>query len=90
MFRYLFLLTLILLHQHTSGEESAPAKKKYDMSQIAFVVLSQSHPRHAAIGDETKAILVTIEWDPKSPDLKIKSYSLNYNILKLVSYRWTS
>jgi len=77
MFRYLFLLTLILilLHHHTSGEESAPAKKKYDMSQIAFVVLSQSHPRHAAIGDETKAILVTVEWDPKSPDLKIKSYS---------------
>jgi hypothetical protein len=60
MYRYLFLLTLMLLH--TSGEETAaPAKKKYDLSQVAFVVLSQSHPRHAAIGDETKANLVTIQ-----------------------------
>ena len=58
MFRYLFLLTLMILY--TSGEETVPAakKKKYDLSQVAFVVLSQSHPRHAAIGDETKAKLV--------------------------------
>ena len=62
MFRYLFLLTLMILY--TSGEETVPAaskKKKYDLSQVAFVVLSQSHPRHAAIGDETKAKLVTVQ-----------------------------
>ena len=57
MFRHLFISTLMLLN--TSGEETGP--EKYDLSRVAFVVLSQSHPRHAAIGDETKDKLVTIQ-----------------------------
>ena len=44
-------------------------KKKYDMSQIVFVVLSQKHPRHAAIGDVTKKTLVKNlkKWGVKKP-----------------------
>jgi hypothetical protein len=42
-----------------SGSESK--KSGYDFSQIAFVVLSQSHPRHAAIGAETKKNLVKMK-----------------------------
>ena len=78
MFCHLFLLTLMLLN--TSGEETGP--EKYDLSQVAFVVLSQSHPRHAAIGDETKANLVTIQRNLQTSKL-VNQYELRLTPLFL-------
>ncbi len=55
MFRYIFLSVVLATFWALEIGAKTP---NYDFSQIAFVVLSQSHPRHAAIGDETKSKLV--------------------------------
>ncbi len=72
MIRYILISIFVLyissrqIESKKSGHESEKSgsesnKSGYDFSQIAFVVLSQSHPRHAAIGAETKKNLVKMK-----------------------------
>ena len=55
MFRYIVISFILAA---VWAQEILAKTPNYDFSQIAFVVLSQSHPRHATIGNATKSALV--------------------------------